>query len=451
MVVHKTVICPTCGKKTDLRVQIGSYGDFAGTGNSAGHLDSYPIRIHCGNCRTLIKGKFILSGNDKPYGFRIENAKTEDNDVDPENFRAINVDFVSEISGELPCRKTKINSGKYDDTPFMTLTGKLEHRELKKLLKRLSSFSSDINEWHVKKSIPFQLLEDGCLQYIPLTCPNWKDSYFFSEDNDENSIYYLQDIMRYEMQYLLSYCEGGVDSFIPITMAIIKAEENYEMELYKFLQRIGGRNGLIEAYRRTASIFCSFMNIYQYVLPAEAYLRYQDKTDREVGISTCTFSDLKTFYFDSYETLLSLIYLPICLDNILQRGSYLNFGPKINNYLAKKQSEQKDKDYISIFNEQKNGWRSDRISYNEPLQGMINLHANKNMRNAIGHNTIHYDGLKQEITFFSVENPTKVSLRKSLLDFAVECIKFAKSSVLLAETIHFLIVRETFLSEKYSS
>ena len=49
MVVHKTVICPTCGKKTDLLVQIGSYGDFDGTGNSAGHLDSYPIRIHCGN------------------------------------------------------------------------------------------------------------------------------------------------------------------------------------------------------------------------------------------------------------------------------------------------------------------------------------------------------------------------------------------------------------------
>lgn len=451
MVVHKTVICPTCGKKTDLRVQIGSYGDFAGTGNSAGHLDSYPIRIHCGNCRTLIKGKFILSGNDKPYGLRIENAKTEDNDVDPENFRAINVDFVSEISGELPCRKTKLNRGKFDDTPFMTSAIKMGGDEMRKWLRRLSSFSSDINEWHVNKNTPFQLLEDGCIQFVPLTCKDWKECNFYSDDEEENSICYLQDIMRQEMQYLLPRCSGDKDSYIHIALEIAAIEDNFGEELHKFLERIGGRRGLIDAYRKTVSIFCSFMDIYPYVLPAEAYLRYKDKTDKEVGISTCTFSDLKTFYFESYEKLLSLIYIPVCLDNISQRGSYSKYGSKIERILQKKDDQSGTKDFLYLYQEQDNGWRSDNYSSNEPLQRMINLRTNKNMRNGIGHATVEYDGMTQLITFYSLQNPPRISLRKSLIDFAVECIGFAKSSVLLAETIHFLIVRETFLSEKYSS
>ncbi len=107
-----------------------------------------------------------------------------------------------------------------------------------------------------------------------------------------------------------------------------------------------------------------------------------------------------------------------------------------------------DKDFLCLYQEQDNGWRSDKISYNEPLQKMINLHANRNMRNGIGHTKVKYDGMKQEITFYSIQNPTTVSLTKSLMDFAVECIAFAKSSVLLAETINFLIIREKMLAQK---
>lgn len=61
------------------------------------------------------------------------------------------------------------------------------------------------------------------------------------------------------------------------------------------------------------------MEVYPNILPAETYLRYKEKAKPDVGIATCSFSDIKTFYQDAYEAILSLIFIPVCLDNILIR------------------------------------------------------------------------------------------------------------------------------------
>ena len=39
--------------------------------------------------------------------------------------------------------------------------------------------------------------------------------------------------------------------------------------------------------------------------------------DKElINVSTCTFDDIKSFYQDTYEALASLLFIPVCLDNI---------------------------------------------------------------------------------------------------------------------------------------
>lgn len=93
MVIPKVAICPICGKKTYLRIEDGGY------------LNEYPIRVHCANCRALIKGVYIMGSSFDENGLHMYNAKTEECDVDTVSNKILNADYVVDISGELPCKK----------------------------------------------------------------------------------------------------------------------------------------------------------------------------------------------------------------------------------------------------------------------------------------------------------------------------------------------------------
>ena len=67
------------------------------------------------------------------------------------------------------------------------------------------------------------------------------------------------------------------------------------------------------------------MNVYPNLLPAETYMRFTDKEHSNNGIATCSFGDIKEYYQDAYEAILSLMYIPVCFDNIARRGSFKTF------------------------------------------------------------------------------------------------------------------------------
>ena len=67
------------------------------------------------------------------------------------------------------------------------------------------------------------------------------------------------------------------------------------------------------AYRKTIEVFSEFMNIYPNLLPAETYEHILLKEAASTCIATCSFIDLKTYYQDAYEALLSLLYIPVGL------------------------------------------------------------------------------------------------------------------------------------------
>jgi len=233
-----------------------------------------------------------------------------------------------------------------------------------------------------------------------------------------------------------------------VVTEIIKILSQIDKEqIHEFVNRLGGTNRLVAAYRKTISVFSSFMDIYPNLLPAETYLRYKDANSDNFGISTCSFSDIKTFYQDSYETILSLLYIPVCLDNIISRGQYNIFSPSIIGIFQtdryKRMSHYSDyKKYIVL----EKGMKLKQYDPTEPIQSLLAMSLNGSLRNGIGHNSFSYDGVSQTITVFDRRDPTKVELQTSLLNMATDCISIVRDAVVLSEIILFLL-REQYRQE----
>ena len=153
VVVPKIAVCPICGKRTYLRIEDGGY------------LTEYPIRIHCANCRALIKGTYIMhSSAHGTKGLHLLNAKSEECDVNPTDKTIRNADFVIDISGELPCKMVRPFDGNLiASSPFLEAAGQVDIPER---IERLRSFTRNMNEWRGWRSIAFQLSEEGIIQFI---------------------------------------------------------------------------------------------------------------------------------------------------------------------------------------------------------------------------------------------------------------------------------------------
>ncbi len=235
-----------------------------------------------------------------------------------------------------------------------------------------------------------------------------------------------------------------------ITKLLTTLSSITQQQLHAFVERLGGIQSLIVAYRKTVEVFSQFMSVYSNVLPAETFMQYIDKESVEgLGIATCSFVDIKTFYQDSYETLLSLIIIPVCLDNILLRKDYLLFNQATFMGLKKRDKDIKEVekqgktfDDYEWFNAIDHGMKLSRLQQYENVQAIVDLPGNRFLRNGIGHNNIKYDGLSQIITAYDQKNPDLVKLQISLMDMAIDCIKLARSSVVLSEIILFIIRRE---------
>ena len=183
-------------------------------------------------------------------------------------------------------------------------------------------------------------------------------------------------------------------------------------------------------------VFASFMSVYSNLLPAETLMQYKDTDEDDLGIATCSFVDIKTFYQDAYEALLPLIYIPICLDNIIERSDYRSFNSRVFERLQKRGGPYTDD--FEWFLSLDNGMKLLRSQTNEFLQSAVALPGDRNLRNGIGHNNIKYDGLTQTITAYELKPPYKEHIF-SLSEIAIDCLKIAKSTVVLSEIILFLL------------
>lgn len=158
-------ICPICGKKTCLRIQIGGY------------LNEYPIRVNCIGCRAFLRGVFVMNGNKNPRGLTMYNADVEDCDVvsseqsgvltSDDGYYIRNADFVAEISGELPCKNVVEYKGGLPTPTFLNAADNLgSYESVEERKSRLTYFTENMEDWNRTKSIAFQLLDEGSIDYI---------------------------------------------------------------------------------------------------------------------------------------------------------------------------------------------------------------------------------------------------------------------------------------------
>lgn len=425
MVVNKIVVCPICGKKTFLRIQCGGY------------LNSYPIRVNCINCRALLKGQFVMKG--AGCGLAMFNADVIECDDEKEaSHKTINVrnaDYVAEISGELPCKHVSEYKKGIPLSPFMRIADRISSAE--GCIARLENFECDLLEWKRTKSTAFQLLDEGSLEYIPIALNNKMGEHSYQCDHYLKSLHCLQEIVLEETKYLFPAL-GQDDCVLKLIDFLSVIDKNL---LHEFCTDMGGTTELLYIYRKAISVFSSFMDIYENVLPAETYLYLKSKENIATAISTCSFSDIKTFYQDAYETLGNLLFVPVCLDNIVLRKNHNSFEKAYRN--VKCYTGARD---LSWYRSLNNGTRVNLYNDNEVFQQLIGFPANRLLRNGIGHNNIKYDGVTQMITAYDQKEPGKVTVEMSLMEMAIDCIGMVKAAVILSEMILFLL-REEFRRE----
>lgn len=343
-----------------------------------------------------------------------------------------NADYVAEISGELPCKHVSVYKSGIPLSPFIRIADRIGSAEGR--IARLGIFEHDILEWKRTKSTAFQLLDEGSIEYIQIALDNKMGNYSYQCDHYLKALHCLQEIVLEETKYLFpAPCQD--DCVLKLIDFLSVVDKNL---LHKFCEDTGGTTELLFLYRKAISVFTSFMDIYANVLPAETYLYLKNKKNTDTAISTCSFSDIKTFYQDAYETLGSLLFLPVCLDNILLRKDHNCFEKAYKSVRC--YSGTRDLSWYRTLN---NGTHINLYNDEKVFQQLIDLPANRLLRNGIGHNNIKYDGVTQKITAYDQKEPEKITVKMSLMDMAIDCIGMAKTAVILSEMILFLL-REEF-------
>lgn len=431
MVVPRIAVCPICGKRTYMRIEDGGY------------LKEYPIRFNCMNCRALIKGTYNMSLPGQK-GLILYNAKIEECKVDSKTESILNADYVVEISGELPCAKVKSFDGKIiKTTPFINATNQIDVLDR---IERLSFFVKNMEEWKAWRSIAFQLLNEGSTDYIPEALKNMMGEYSYKCDNYLKALHCLQEVVQEETKHLF-YPESEDSIIVGLLTDLAGVDRD---KLHQFIDDKGGVDTLISDYRKVIEIISAFMNIYPNLLPAETYMRYKT-VDPSLGIATCSFEDLKSFYQDAYESLLSLLYIPVCIDNILMRTEYSCFDNAITGFVNNPGFRGvRGTDYEKYVG-MDNGKKADLINNTEPIQKALKIPVNKDLRNGIGHNNYKYDGLEQNITTFDYRRKNRVKSQTSLMNVALDCLGLVKTAVVLGELLLFILRQELRAENMHSA
>lgn len=403
MTVNYFIKCPICGTITRMR-------------SPAGYVYSTPIRIHCGKCNTVLTGTFI-SDNKRIRAYYVPSNCTE---VPPQDY-----EYYGEASGEVLCNKLEQISGTAEDVlppkpspvfDFMHSTS-LDH--LARFVDYACYVSKLSGQWD-SDQMKYTLFLNQQYEYIK---NNFSDSAAvlgYQLDSDFNIVQYIYSSFFYDC--------GGVFKLSKLKTRLIDINEHFRHlpieALNTFISFLDSDNKLSITQRKLFDIFFSFIQIAPHVLPAIGATYYDRPTylnQKNLGLTTCTFEDIKQFYLDAFEALADCCDVVIGLDNIEYRASHDNFKNALN---------------MEKFRAQKKGNRIKFLDSGEFFSQTLNLRTDANeLRNAIGHNDYQYNGISQEITY----NVKGTCNKTYLLEIAIECIRLVQSACILNFYIYELL------------
>jgi hypothetical protein len=413
MNVNYFVKCRICGKITRIRIPVG-------------HLDEYPIRIYCGKCESILRGRFIIQQEEVKYHAEFDNC----DEVFSEN-----ADFFSEISGELLCNKVEDCSDKDNiyhyatRLPFMVSASAMGFPSMQEYISKLQDINIQLKEWENNRTV-FDLYKGRKYEYIPslLSLKLPKDEFGLS-----NNIEILRGVHYFFLKSVTNIFE--TKDYVRMLKLINKEFADIDnLKLKELISYLDGTDSLDLLYDKMIDILCNFMKVFRNILPALCAKRYEEDTINynTQGITTCTFDDIKMFYIDTYEALLSMIIIPISLDNIKYRNEFTSFNDGNTT--------------LENLNKMSKGNRLHILNKSETFSNLININMNNKLRNAIGHNNYIYNGLTQIIEFSPDPKHLDKKEKKYLLEVAVECIDLMQTTVIMSDYIIHLIRKKNMFS-----
>lgn len=408
MTVNYYLKCPVCGSVTRMR-------------SPAGYVEKTPVRVHCGDCETLMTGEFIANSKTLSCHFEPINCPLSTTNFD--------ISYYGEASGEMLVHKICALDTDVSfilPTPAIINMFDIEIEDRENYVDYVCYISDLSSNWD-KHSILYQLFQNEKYDLI-------KSKYLDAAQEwkcDLSSDYEIQRFIHLEYLYDFNYLFGEKK------FKSILSQINYEIThldkraLNTFILDVLSNEKIKFVQQKMFKIMNSYISIALNLMPALSvnfYKKERQPNLEQYGMSTCSFYDIKNFYLDSFESLATCCDIIKCLDNIKYRGGYDEFGTKMN---------------LDKFNNNtKNGNRVKELKEKEFFSEIFGVtDKSYELRNAIGHGDFDYNGLSQKISYKSNNQQQENDCCKYLVDVAIECIEQMKSSIVL-ELIMFELIRE---------
>lgn len=398
MTVNYFIKCPVCGTITRMRTP-------------AGYIYNTPVRIHCGKCNTLLTGEFI---SDK------ENAEAYYIPKNCEEVPLQNYEYYGEASGEILCKKIQLLPDTKENliksprlSPVFSFLYSMSEDNKNNFI-NYTCFAYDLTKNWDLMQIKYNLFLNGEMDLI-------KEKY---ETDAKKLGYNLSsdfEIMRYVYCSFFFDC-GGIFKRKEIKQILLEINHHFRhlniQTLKEYINFLDEKNRILTIQTKLFEMMFSYMKILMNLIPAIGANLYDDSTtiDKEtLGLTTCSFEDIKSFYQDAYENLADCCDLVVGLDNIENRGSFNMFTNKFD---------------MDKFSAQSKGNRIKHLGHEEFFAKTFNFLSDSNeMRNAIGHNDYNYKGIQQTIEY--TVQTTGEKRTSYLLDVAIESVKLMQSAYIL--------------------
>lgn len=403
MVYNCFVKCKVCGSITRIRLQIG-------------FRKEHPVVLSCGKCRTSLLGHVTFGQETTKLDFKFDNANII-------NY-CENEDYLVECSGEFPVEKQcKVESSeRYDITPFIRTISRMRNNEAYiEFRDSIDMLDGTAKKWKDYKRI-LDLFQNQSI-YVIQEIQKIFEGHFF-QCRDELEV--LRAVHLIEVMGFYSSLKKEITKNPSFYSGILQLNTKQTKKLIEFLNTHDGYH-LEEMQSLIYKLLDEFIEVYQALIPALS-LQYckDDVVDFEVeGSTTSTFDMIKPFYLDVYEALGNLLIIPVALNNIKYRGDFDKLAP--NNLKA-----QSLEDFIKLAK----GKRYQLCIENEMYTGELGIIVNKKIRNAIGHNDVLYDTIKQLITYIPDCRDRTKKKTEYLLEFENEAVHMFQGILTISEYLY---------------
>lgn len=372
--------CDVCGSIILTRTQIG-------------HLEEYPIRIHCAKCGILISGEFHQNPAVPQFEISFENA-TEVPMQDP--------DYYIEISGELLTEKIRPFNKTEDEfqlPPFfksMNSMGGLRELSDENAFSKFANNYMDFlhfikSDWFYIRRI-HELWISGNHNYLAQQMRHYLPPDKFPLNND---LEYLRGIHQL---FLLGFRSVLPNDFYQKTTQSIWNGINEVAKVnlpgYKLLTEFFNDNGYLDQYEnRVLKILNGFVEKYPFFITTMGLQYYEVKPDLvRNGTTTVSFEDVKYYYLECFEAIGEIMTLVVAYNNLKYRNNCFKMADSSFTQVKTLQ------DFISMRNK---GNKLLFCTNTESFYNLVGLEVDNGLRNAIGHDSYSFDGVNQVIGYFS--------------------------------------------------